>query len=53
MKGQRIDQIEITNYELGFNQIIWNSKNQASGIYLYKLIIDGKIFDTKRMTLLK
>ncbi|MBT6993777.1 MAG: secretion protein Por, partial [Candidatus Cloacimonetes bacterium] len=46
-------QLGITNCELGSNQIIWDASKFASGIYFYKLVVDGKPVDTKKMILLK
>jgi len=42
-----------TNYELGNNQVIWDTEKQASGIYFYKLVVGDKAVDTKKMILLK
>jgi len=57
VKGQRVDQLEVNpesvRDELGSNQVIWNPKEQASGIYFYKLVVDGKPVDTKKMVLIK
>ncbi|MBT6994372.1 MAG: T9SS C-terminal target domain-containing protein, partial [Candidatus Cloacimonetes bacterium] len=38
---------------LGNQQIIWNANKFASGVYFYKLVVDGKAVDTKKMILLK
>ena len=53
VKGQLVKQLGITNCELGSNQIIWDASKFASGIYFYKLVVDGKPVDTKKMILLK
>ena len=53
IKGQKIDQLEITNYELGMNQIIYSADKLSSGIYFYKLMVDDKIIATKKMILIK
>jgi len=42
IKGQRIKQLEIMNYELGINKISWDGKDQTgkqvqSGIYFYRM----------------
>ena len=52
-KGQLIDQLEINNYESGINTISYSADKLSSGIYLYKLVVDNKIVDTKKMILLK
>jgi len=53
VKGQKVDQLAITNYELENNQVTWNADNFASGIYFYKLVVDDKNVNTKKMILLK
>ncbi|MBT7469505.1 MAG: T9SS type A sorting domain-containing protein, partial [Candidatus Cloacimonetes bacterium] len=53
VKGQLVKQLGITNYELGVNQVTWNAENFSSGIYFYKLVVDGKLVDTKKMILMK
>ena len=51
MKGQKVENLPITN---SLNQqIIWNANNFASGVYFYKLMVDGNPVDTKKMILLK
>jgi hypothetical protein len=34
-------------------QHVWNAENVASGLYFYRLSVDGRTIDTKRMVLLK
>jgi len=53
IKGQKVDQLEITNYELGINEVTWNAERFASGIYLYQLKVDGKAIASKKCLLLK
>ena len=53
VKGQIVDQLAITNYELGSNQVIYSADKLSSGIYFYKLVVDGEAVDTKKMILLK
>ncbi len=53
IKGQQVDQLEITNYESGINTISYSAGKLSSGIYLYKLVVDNRIVDTKKMILLK
>ena len=57
IKGQKVKQIKIMNYELGMNKITWNGKDDfgkpvSSGIYFYKLS-SGKQNSTKKMMLLR
>jgi len=53
IKGQKVDQLEITNYELGINEVTWDAEGFASGIYLYQLNVDGKAIASKKCLLLK
>jgi hypothetical protein len=54
VKGQLVETFanhQITNSPN--QQIIWNAEKQASGVYFYKLVVDGIAVDTKKMILLK
>jgi len=51
LKGQKVDQLSIMNYELGVNEVSWNAEEFTSGIYLYKL--NAKDSPIKKMILLK
>jgi len=59
IKGQRIKQLEIKNYDLGINKIIWNGKDESgksvnSGIYFFKIKDkDNKFTSVKKMILMK
>ena len=50
IKGQKIKQYSMFNNQ---STIIWNAKNQTSGVYFYKLTVDGKTIATQKMILLK
>ena len=57
LKGQKVIQLRITNYELGMNEVIWDGKDDSgksinSGVYFYKLKTDG-FSQTKKMVLTK
>ncbi|MBT6993953.1 MAG: T9SS type A sorting domain-containing protein [Candidatus Cloacimonetes bacterium] len=54
VKGQKVEilsNLQITNSPN--QEIIWNANNFATGVYFYKLVVDGKPVDTKKMILLK
>ena len=52
IKGQQVDQLRITNYELGINEVVWNAERFASGVYFYKLTV-GNTEVSKKMVLIK
>ena len=51
MNGKQIEQIVLT--ERGDASVTVNGGQLAAGMYLYSLIADGKVIDTKRMILTK
>ncbi|MBQ4525091.1 MAG: T9SS type A sorting domain-containing protein, partial [Bacteroidaceae bacterium] len=51
MNGKQIEQIALT--ERGESSVTVNGGQLAAGMYLYSLIADGKVIDTKRMILTK
>ncbi len=51
MNGKQIEQIVLT--ERGDASVTINGGQLAAGMYLYSLIADGKVIDTKRMILTK
>jgi len=56
-KGQKIDELSITNPsnvgQVFQSSITWEADNFPSGVYLYKLVIDGKEVASNKMLLLK
>ncbi len=50
IRGQKVDEITISKEQTSVN---WQRSNHANGVYFYKLIVDGKAVDTKKMILLK
>ena len=58
IKGQKVKKLEITNVELGINEVIWNGTDEnnkpvSSGVYMYQLKVDGKAIANKKCLLLK
>lgn len=51
MTGEQLDKYEITTF--GSSSITVNGGTLSAGMYLYSLIADGKVIDTKRMILTK
>ena len=57
IKGQKVKTLQLSN-KPGKGEVVWNGTNGqgqkvSSGVYLYKMIDDGKCIDTKRMVLLR
>ena len=46
MLGKLINQTKLAN---GYGTVSVNTQDLPAGAYTYSLIIDGKIFDTKKM----
>jgi len=54
LKGQKVQTFTSHQILSSSNQdIIWNAENFASGIYFAKLVVDGKIIETRKMMLIK
>jgi hypothetical protein len=51
--GQFVETLVNSDVSSGVHTVNWNAENAASGVYFYKLIIDGNIIDTKKMLLIK
>jgi len=52
-RGQLVETLVEGNRSPNTYQYIWNAENVASGMYFYRLSVDGRTIDTKRMVLLK
>ncbi len=58
IKGQLVKQLVNSSMNAGEHNVIWNGKDStgrkvSSGLYFYKLKLNGKTIDTKKMMLLK
>ena len=58
IKGQKVRTLAHGKFDKGYHQIIWNSKDDkgkstASGIYFYKLKVNGKDKSVRKCLLLK
>jgi uncharacterized delta-60 repeat protein len=51
--GNEVAELVNEKKNAGSYQVEFDGSNHASGIYFYRLEIDGKVIDTKRMILLK
>ena len=50
LKGQKVEQYSIQSNQ---SSIVWDADKFSSGIYFCKLIVDGKIADSRKMILMK
>jgi len=58
IKGQKIKTLAHNEFDIGSHSIIWNGDDESgnsisSGLYLYKLIVNGKTKSVKKCLLLK
>ena len=58
IKGQLVKKLVRASMNAGDHNVVWNGKDSAgrkvsSGLYFYKLKLNGKAVDTKKMMLLK
>ncbi|MCL1826770.1 MAG: T9SS type A sorting domain-containing protein [Candidatus Cloacimonetes bacterium] len=53
IRGQRVERIPILPADVRNSYVIWNPDKLASGIYLYRLSVDGKSLPPKKAVLLK
>jgi hypothetical protein len=51
--GRVLNQIDQGLVNTGLNKVDFTSEGLSSGFYLYTLVIDDNISDTKKMTVLK
>nr|MBC8384347.1 T9SS type A sorting domain-containing protein [Candidatus Cloacimonadota bacterium] len=53
VKGRLVETLVQNDLEPNSYRESWNAENAASGIYFYRLSVDGREIDTKRMILIK
>jgi hypothetical protein len=58
IKGQKVKTLTDSKFERGIHKLIWDSKDSngravSSGIYFYKLYVNGKSKAVKKMLMLK
>ncbi len=51
--GKNIDKLINEKLKAGSYEVEWNASDYASGIYFYKLLVNGSVIDTKKMILIK
>jgi len=53
MNGRLVETLVNEQKEVGYHNIKWNASNVSSGVYIYKINVDGKYTDMKRCVLMK
>lgn len=53
LKGRRVETLVDDTLQPNSYSRVWNSGKAASGVYFYRLTVNNKVVDTKRMILLK
>ena len=53
VKGHVVQNLVQGKQNPGMYKYIFNGDNLSSGIYFYSMIVDGKVFDTKKMLMIK
>ena len=53
IKGQRVKQLIIDNDGSRLNEVVWNAESFASGIYYYKLEVNGNIESVRKCLLMR
>lgn len=51
--GQEVDRLADEVRVAGQHEVTWNARNLASGLYFYRLKVDNRVVETKKMLLLK
>jgi hypothetical protein len=57
-KGQKVKTVTKENYDAGEHSVYWNGKNEsnkkvASGVYLYRMNVDGRVVQTNKCLVVK
>jgi len=51
--GRNLETLVNDESSAGLSSTVFDGKNYASGMYFYRMFIDGKLFETQKMVLLK
>jgi hypothetical protein len=53
--GRKVTTLVEPSFEsnMGSTHVVFDGTNYASGIYFYSMIVDGVLFDTKTMIMVK
>jgi len=53
IKGALVDRIRLSKEDIKAGQIVWDAGKRASGVYFYRLSVDGEHKDIKKAVLIK
>ncbi len=53
IRGRLVTSLADESFESGNHSLTWDASKQKSGIYFYKMIVEGKPYETKKMILMK
>ena len=53
MRGQKVATLVSDKQAAGWHTVSWHPENLASGVYVYRLTLDGRTMQSKKMILLK
>ena len=53
MLGQKVKEISRSNMKAGIHKVKINANDLSSGTYIYRMTANGKVINTRKMTLLK
>ena len=53
IKGQVVEKLKLNQEQIRNGKITWNAKNNSSGVYFYRLTVDGKNYGTQKALLIK
>ena len=51
--GRTVETIVNDEASAGLSSTVFDGKNYASGLYFYRMFVDGKVYQTQKMVLLK
>ena len=53
IKGEKVETLELSNSDILNGSRVWNADKFSSGVYFYRLVVNGKNIETKKAILLK
>ena len=53
IKGRLVENISLSEENIKNGTVVWNAENRATGVYLYKLIVNNQDYEVRKALLLK